>query len=117
MLLKVETQVSGDVFVLHCEGRIVFGDEGAVLRERVISLLAGTPKVVVNLLRVDHIDSGGLGILVGLFVSARRRGGDLKLVSPGRRVSDVLRFTRLDRVFNVYGSDEGAIAAFQKEAA
>ena len=117
MPLKVETQVSGDVFILHCEGRIVFGDEGAVLRERVISLLAGTPKVVLNLLGVDHIDSGGLGILVGLFISARRRGGDLKLVSPGRRVSDVLRCTRLDRVFNVYGSDEEAIAAFQKEAA
>lgn len=63
---KVETQVSGDVFIHHCEGRIVFGDEGAVLRERVINLLAGTPKVVVNLLGVGHIDSGGLGILVGL---------------------------------------------------
>ena len=117
MALKVTTTASGDVFVLHCEGRIVFGDEGAVLRERVLSLLAGTPKIVINLLRVGHIDSGGLGILVGLFISARGRGGDLKLVSPGRRVSDVLRCTRLDKVFNLYGSDEEAVAAFQKEAA
>jgi len=30
MGLRVQTQVSGNAFILHCEGRIVFGD----LRER-----------------------------------------------------------------------------------
>jgi hypothetical protein len=49
----------------------VFGDEGAALRERVGSMLSGTPKIVVNLGSVEHIDSGGIGVLVGLFVSAR----------------------------------------------
>jgi hypothetical protein len=49
MLLRVQTDVSGDVFILRCDGRIVFGDEGAVLRDRVINLLSGTPKIVVNL--------------------------------------------------------------------
>jgi hypothetical protein len=49
MALRVQTQISGDVFIFFCEGRIVFGDEGSVLRERAGSVLAGTPKVVVNL--------------------------------------------------------------------
>jgi len=73
MLLRVHTEVSGDVFILRCNGRIVFGDEGAVLRDRVINLLSGTPKIVVNLNGVDYIDSGGFGILVGLFISAKKR--------------------------------------------
>src|SRR5713101_6297208 len=30
MALRVHTEVSGDVFILECEGRIVFGDEGAI---------------------------------------------------------------------------------------
>ena len=62
MGLRVRTQVSGNAFILHCEGRIVFGDEGAALRERVGSLLSGTPKIVVNLGGVEHIDGnpGGL---------------------------------------------------------
>ena len=47
MALSVETQISGDVFILHCEGRIVYGDECAVLRERVVSILTGSPKIVV----------------------------------------------------------------------
>ena len=114
MALTVQTQISGDVFILGCNGRIVFGDEGAVLRERVGSMLPGTPKIVVNLDGVDYIDSGGLGILVGLLVSARNRGGELKLVSPRERVKDVLRNTNLDRIFRVYANNDEAVAAFRK---
>jgi anti-anti-sigma factor len=117
MLLRVHTDVSGDVFILRCDGRIVFGDEGAILRERVISLLSGTPNIVVNLNGVDYIDSGGFGVLVGLFISARNRGGDLKLVSPNQRVTEVLRHTNLDTVFKVYGNNDDAVAAFRKQVA
>jgi len=117
MTLRVQTQVSGDVFILRCDGRIVFGDEGAVLRERAANMLSGTPKIVVNLVGVDYIDSGGLGLLVGLFVSAKNRGGELKLVSPKKRIKDVLRRTNLDTIFRVYGNDDEAVAAFRKEVA
>ena len=116
MALKVETQISDGVFIVHCQGRIVFGDEGAVLRERVNNMLSGTPKIVVDLRRVDHIDSGGLGILVGLFVSAKNRGGELKLVSPNPHVKEVLRRTNLNTLFSVYRNDDEAIAAFRKKA-
>src|SRR5712691_11298432 len=115
MALRVQTRVSGDVFMLQCEGRIVFGDEGAALRERIRNMFSGTRKIVVNLDKVDHIDSGGLGMLMGLFVSARTRGGELKLVSPNKHVKDVLRRTNLDTVFKVYGNDDEAVAAFRKQ--
>ena len=80
-------------------------------------MLSGTPKIVVNLDGVDYIDSGGLGLLVGLFVSAKNRGGELKLVSPKKRIKDVLRRTNLDKIFRVYGNDDEAVAAFRKEVA
>jgi len=92
----------------------VFGDEGAVLRERVGNMLSGSPKIVVNLTGVNYIDSGGLGILVGLSVSARNRGGELKLVSPSKRVNDLLQRTNLDTILRVYGNDEEGVAAFRK---
>ena len=116
MALKVQTQISGDVCILHCSGRIVFGDEGAALRERGRNILAGTPKVVVDLNEVDYIDSGGLGILVGLWVSARNKGGELKLVSPTQRIKELLRRTSLAKIFRVYGNNDEAVAAFRKTA-
>src|SRR5713101_5703883 len=83
MALRIQTQISGDVFIFLCDGRIVFGDEGAVLRERIGNMLPATPKIVVNLSGVDYIDSGGLGILVGLLVSARNRGANSSWSLPG----------------------------------
>ncbi len=117
MALRIQTQISGDVFILLCEGRIVFGDEGAVLRERIRNMLPATPKIVVNLNGVDYIDSGGLGILVGLLVSASKRGGEIKLVSPSKRVKDLLRRTNLHTIFGVYENDDEAVAAFRKQVA
>ena len=117
MALRIETQISGDVFIVRCDGRIVFGDEGAALRERVGNMLSGSPRIVVNLNGVHYVDSGGLGILVGLSVSARNRGGELKLVNPSQRVSDLLRRSKLDTVISVYANDAEAVAAFRKHAA
>jgi anti-sigma B factor antagonist len=117
MTLRVQTQISGDVFILRCDGRIVFGDEGAALRERVGNMLAGSPRIVINLKGVDHIDSGGLGILAGISVSARNRGGELKLVSPSKRVNDLLQRTNLDKILSLYGTEEEAVAAFRTQVA
>src|SRR5229473_4041733 len=117
MALRVQTQISGYVFIFLCDGRIVYGDEGAVLRERIRNMLPATPKIIIDLNGVDYIDSGGLGILVGLLVSARNRGGELKLVSPKQRIKELLRRTSLDKIFRVYGNDEEAVAAFRKKVA
>jgi anti-sigma B factor antagonist len=117
MALRVETQIAGDVFILHCTGRIVYGDECAILRERVVNMLAGTPKFIVNLKGVEYVDSEGLGTLVGLLVSARNRRGELKLASPRKRVRDLLRRTNLDGVFSVHENNDEAVAAFRKQVA
>jgi anti-sigma B factor antagonist len=117
MALSVETQISGDVFVLGCNGRIVSFDDCAVLRETVGNMLRESLKIVVNLKEVDYIDSDGVGMLVGLLVSARNRGGELKLASLGKRVEDVLRRTNLDTIFRVYANNDEAVAAFGKQVA
>ena len=117
MALRVETEISGDVVIFRCHGRIVFGDEGAAFRERVRSMLTGTPKIVVDVSAVEYMDSGGLGILVGLLITARKRGGEIKLVSPSQRVQEVLGRTKLNTVFSIYTSYDEALAAFPKHVA
>ena len=117
MALTVQTQISGDVFILGCNGRIVSVDDCAVLRERVGNMLRESLKIVVNLQEVDYIDSEGMGMLVGLLVSARNRAGELKLASPRQRVTDLLRRTSLDTIFSVYANNDEAVAAFGKQVA
>ena len=112
MLLQMETHISGEVLILHCKGRLVFGDETAAFRARVQQMLLGTNRIVINLSEMEYIDSAGLGTLVGLLASTRNRHGEIKLVRPTKRVTDLLRQTRLNTVFQCCESDDAAVAAF-----
>jgi anti-sigma B factor antagonist len=113
MKLKLETHTAGDVIILHCTGRLVFGDETAAFRERIRNTLLGTAQIVVNLSGIEYVDSGGLGTLVGMLASTRNRRGEIKLVCPTQRVVDLLIRTRLDTVFKSYESDDDAVTAFR----
>src|SRR5256885_16793084 len=112
MPLKMETDISGDVVILYCAGRLVFGDETAAFRDRIKNILFGTHQIVVNLSGIEYIDSGGLGTLVGLLASTRNRHGEIKLVHPIQRVVDLLRRKRLHTVFKSYENEAEAVAAF-----
>src|SRR5581483_4166306 len=112
MNLKMDTKVVEGVSVVHCSGRIVFGDEAAFLRTKLKEILTGSKKVVLDLSDISYIDSGGLGILVGSYSTARSAGADIKLAGLGQRVRDVLQITKLVIVFEVYDSEQKALAAF-----
>lgn len=116
MALKMTTKTVDGVTILYCNGRIVFGDETAELREKVKGLLSQTRQIVLNLGGVSYIDSGGLGTLVGLYTSARASGGDIKLANLTKRVDDQLQITKLVTIFEVYDGEDNAIAAFNKAA-
>ncbi len=113
MLLKMETHISGNVVILDCAGRLVFGDETAAFRERIQNIQLGTQQIVVNLSRLEYIDSAGLGTLVGMLASTRIRNGEIKLVRPNQRVEDLLQRTKLNTVFKSYATDDEAVAAFR----
>ena len=74
MQLRLSTRVVDDVVVVDCAGRIVFGDEAALLRDTVKKLLTQNNRIVLDLKGINYIDSGGLGTLVALYTSAHTAG-------------------------------------------
>lgn len=105
------------VSVVSFNGRIVLGFESAAYRECVKSLLTdGGKKIVLNMSRVTYIDSSGLGMLVGLHVTARSQGAEMHLSNLGDKFQDVLQLTRLFTVFSVFGTEAEAIRAFRPTA-
>jgi anti-sigma B factor antagonist len=117
MTLKIETRQADGVTIVSCQGRIVFGEEATALREELKRALASTREVVLNLAGVSYIDSGGLGTLVGVYSSARTAGAEIKLTGLGQRLRDVLQITKLVTVFEVYDTEQEAIATFHRGAA
>jgi anti-sigma B factor antagonist len=112
MQLRMSTRTVDGVMVVDCSGRLVFGEESASLRDTVKKLLAHSPKVVLNLHDVTHVDSGGLGTLVSLYTSARNAGGAVKLARLTQRVGDLLQITKLVTIFDVYDDETKAAKSF-----
>src|SRR6267143_2014428 len=99
MALNITTRRTDGVVVVYLSGVIFFGEESASLRVFAKDLLNKSRQIVFDLAEVTHIDSGGLGTLVGLCASARKIGGDIKLARLGRRAKEVLQITKLVTVF------------------
>jgi anti-sigma B factor antagonist len=107
--LTLNTRSQGDHTVLEVAGEVdVY--TGPTLRDRISDLLdSGSHDLVVDLGRVDFIDSTGLGVLVGALNRTRELGGTLQLVCSQERVLKLLRITGLDQVFLVRASVHAAL--------
>ncbi|HAU38561.1 MAG TPA: anti-sigma B factor antagonist [Phycisphaerales bacterium] len=76
---------------------------------RVLDLRPG--KLVVNLSGVMYMDSSGVASLVKMLSRARRTGAAMCLASMTDRVRDIFEITRLDRVFDIYPTEQEALAS------
>ena len=86
------------------------------LRERLVELVdEGARSVIVDLSRVEFLDSTGLGVLVGALKRLRAVGGGLALVCGHERLLKIFRITALDRVFSLYDTVDAATAAMSSD--
>jgi anti-sigma B factor antagonist len=65
-------------------------------------------RIVVDLSKIDFMDSSGLGALVGSLKTARQAGGDLRIAAPSAQVTMVLQLSNLDRVLASFDTPEDA---------
>jgi anti-sigma B factor antagonist len=118
MTMKSRSRKGNDVTILDLSGRMTLGEDTILLRETIRDLISqGRKMILLNLGDVPYIDSSGIGELVNAFTSVKKNGGELKLLNLTKKVRDVLQITKLYTVFDVYLDEEGAIHAFEKEAA
>jgi anti-sigma B factor antagonist len=108
MELSLATRSVSERTVLEIGGEIDVYTAPRV-RERLVEILDGGQKhLVVDLRRVDFLDSTGLGVLVGIHRRLRSGAGSLTLVCPHEKLMKIFRITGLDTVFDIYPSVEEA---------
>lgn len=108
----VEKKNHGVHTVLRVEGVVRMGESAQFLAQTLDKLLAdGTGNVLVDLERINYIDSTGIGELVGYFGKFREKGRRLILVKPADRIRKLLEIAKLDAIFPTYSELDEAIAA------
>src|SRR5438128_10220956 len=111
--LNIKERQAGDVTILDLSGKITIGEGSVQLREAVRGLLeSGNKKVLLNLGDVSYVDSSGIGELVSSYTTTSNTGGQLKLLNLTKKIQDLLMITKLLTVFQVYDSEQEAVASF-----
>lgn len=102
---------SGDCAVLQVTGEVdVY--TAPVLRERILDLAAkGAVHIIVDMGRVDFLDSTGLGALVGGLKRLREGGGSLIPVISTTSILRIFQITGLTKALPPQRSVQGAITA------
>ena len=96
-MLTITVEHVGESVMLQCVGRIVLGDETALL---CAVMQQEGRKVILDLTQVDAIDAAGIGALLSL----QAAGIYLRLMNPTSQVREVLRVTKMDSILEIYPS-------------
>ena len=113
MALRIDQRDIGTVKVLDLAGKLA-GDAADALWDRIDDLLdAGHSKLILNLGGVSFIDSAALGGLLSKRAAVANAGGQLKLLNLSERVWDLIVTTKLEMVFDTFGSEADAVQSFR----
>ena len=79
------------------------------LRDKITELVAdGVYHLIIDMEKVEFLDSTGLGVLVGGLKKVRAHDGSLQLICNQERLLKIFRITGLAKVFTIHESAESA---------
>jgi anti-anti-sigma factor len=117
-MIKIETRQQGSVTIVGVAGEVHSADNDAfsTAMEEVSDRSVPGARVVVDLARLEYLNSRALGDLAALHARLRSRGGKLVLAGASPGVLRVLRFTGLLELLENHPDVAGAVGALDRRA-
>ena len=101
--------------VLHVHGEVDLTTVPRLRGELADLLRDGGPHLIVDLDDVGHLDSAGLGVLLGAVRRARAADGDVRFVSTRPGVLRLFAVTGLDEIHPLAASVDAAVGRAARE--
>ncbi len=112
--MKLFDRQENEATILELKGSIMGEEDGTIFYDKLGDLIKqNRKKVVLDLSKVDWINSRGLGILISGLKIMRDNGGEFNLAAAADKVKSLLTLTRLITVFKNYDTVEEAIRGFE----
>ena len=112
MELDIETRLEGDIYILNVRGEIDLYSS-TMLRDYIFTTIKQRqPKaLIVELGKVTYIDSSGIATMVEGLQLANKYDTQFKIAGLSQIVLEVFQLVRLERVFDIYPTEEEALKA------
>ena len=101
----------GNYLVLEILESRLGADKATAFKEAVgLHIADGPVSLILDLAKVNFIDSSGLGAILGV-LKRMPKGGDIAICGITKPVSNMFKLTRMDRVFTLCATVEDAVSA------
>jgi anti-sigma B factor antagonist len=111
--MKLSSREENGIVILEPKGKIMGGPDATMLHDQLHEFIdQSKKKVVIDLSKVEWMNSTGLGILISGLTTLRNNGGELKLARVTEKIESLLTITKLITVFDNYDSVEEALKSF-----
>lgn len=116
--MQVNLRHKGSITILDIEGNIIGPDSlalKAIIDQQIQAKDSGEEQgeklyLILNMERVQMMDSSGLGVLVSSYTTIRRNDGRVVLLSLGGNVRSLIVMAKLMTIFDCYDTEAEAIA-------
>ena len=120
--MQVNLRHKGSITILDIEGRVVGVDALAlktIIDEQIEIAESQTDhgehlNLILNMERIQMMDSSGLGVLVAAYTSIQRHEGRVVLLNLGGNIRSLIVMAKLMTIFDCYNSEAEAIAGIMK---
>lgn len=112
--MKIKRDSKDGISIIRLSGQLMGGPDADAVRDTILSILnEGYKNILVDLKDVSWVNSTGLGILISSHITVSNNGGDLRLMRVSKRIDSIFMVTRLNTVFQVFDTEEEAVASFE----
>lgn len=110
--MQLITKKLGDVTIVSLPGEHLDASRTEEFKRDIAPVLEGVRFAVFDLSRLSFVDSAGIGALLSCLRRLNALEGDLKLFGLLPQVRGVFELTRMQRIFDIFDTEEEAIGAF-----
>jgi anti-sigma B factor antagonist len=113
--MQINIRNKGSVTILDIEGNLV-GPNTIALKNIIDDQIRVTGEdpvfMVLNMKRVQMMDSSGLGVIVAAYASISHNNGRVVLLNIGGNIRSLIIMAKLVTIFDRYDTEAEAIASF-----
>ncbi len=110
--MKIQERKLNDITVLDLDGNFSLGAHADFKHHVETIITSGGRRLLINLAKVNYMDSSGLGELIASYTQMQQVSGHMKLLNLSKRLNQLLIITKLITVFETFDSESEAISSF-----
>jgi len=110
--MQINEKNTNGVTILVVDGDIDL-NSSPTMRQKFDELIEkNISKIIINFQDVSYIDSSGLATVIEMLQRLKKSQGQLRLANLSEKLKNLFEITKIDKLFQMYSSEEEALKDF-----